>query len=113
MIAPNSNVGRSIGGEPRQAPQSSDSAHTGEAISDRRGSQDKEAHSKIPEQRTVRRRAQRLLAYFTLPSTPGRKSEIVFIQGRSSKTDSQINSLRSAILDNLTAKSGIASLWSQ
>ena len=67
----------------------------------------------MPDQRTVRRRAQRLLAYFTLPGAPGRKSEIVFIQGRSSKTDSQINSLRPALLDNLTAKSGIDSVRAQ
>lgn len=67
----------------------------------------------MSDQGAVRHRAQRLLAYLTLPGAPGRKSEIGFIQGRSSKTDSQINSLRPALLDNLTAKSGIASLRPQ
>lgn len=61
----------------------------------------------MPGQRTVRRRTQRLLAYFTLPGTPGRKSEIVFIQRRSSKTDSQINSLRPALLDTSLQKAGL------
>jgi len=61
----------------------------------------------MPDQRTVRHRAQRLLAYFTLPGAPGRKSEIVFIQGRSSKTDSQINSLRPALLDTSLQKAGL------